>query len=121
MLGVSKETRLPSGRGTSKAGSKLALVGDQLVLTTAADKGGMFSNPGQSEPWQFRLGGLSCASTKRNAWVYDGPDLVETLEACQPLAILEEIAQRSNSSGAGSSQFDCVAASSRRQDLSRRE
>jgi hypothetical protein len=74
---------------TSKAGSKLALVGDQLVLTTAADNGGMFSKPRPERTVAIPLGRAQLRIDKfGNAWVYDGPDLVETLEVIGKVATL---------------------------------
>lgn len=96
LLGGAASDSAPDGAAaTSKAGSKLALVGDQLVLTTAADKGGMFSKPRPERTVAIPLGRAQLRTDKfGNAWVYDRTDLVETLEACQPIATLEEIAQK---------------------------
>lgn len=84
----------------SKAGSKLALVGTQLVLTTAADKGGMFREARSARTVAIPIGRAQLRTDKfGNAWVYDGDEIIEVLEACQPIATLEEIARKLTAGG----------------------
>ena len=80
---------------TCKSGSKVAVVGDQLVLTIAVDEGGVVNMPRSERTVTIPLGRAKVRTDQSgNAWVYDGAALVETLEACQPLQSLMEIARK---------------------------